>query len=457
MKNIIKLLSFLIIINSAFAKNYIEEHLKTFNWNGLDIVWLEDSSLPTYDVLIYFQDGAISEKKGSYGSTEMMFEQLSAGTNKFSHHKIVEELEFYGVRFGSHVTHEYSTFKVSGLVKDIGPSFKMICHMFKEANYPDKEIEKVKNRAVNGLESLPTNHSKLANHIFRKVSLNESGVDSATTGTINSIKNMKSSMLKERLQYFNQNVPKRIYLKGSKDVLALKKIIKSNCGWKQAGISKNKSYSVVDSKVDKALYFVPVKNANQAQVRVGRMMTEQDLKKIPLEHMSFASKFLGGGFTSELVQELRVNKGLTYSAGAYASAQKTYGRSGISTFTRNEKILEMLSSINEVIERNSKQISEKKMTMAKRSMKGNYLLGLESSSDFLENLLLFDHIGKDYNDIYKFTSVIDKTTPSDLALTIKEIFAPEKQVYFVLGDKSLIPILKKAGYKINILDYKDFL
>ena len=82
---------------------------------------------------------------------------------------------------------------------------------------------------------------------------------------------------------------------------------------------------------------MPVPKANQAQIRVGRYLTYDESKK-DHELMSLASKYMGGGFTSRLMQELRVKRGLTYSAGAYASTQKTYGRSGISTFTKNNTL-----------------------------------------------------------------------------------------------------------------------
>ena len=73
---------------------------------------------------------------------------------------------------------------------------------------------------------------------------------------------------------------------------------------------------------------------------------------------------MGGGFTSRLVQGLRVEKGLTYSASAYASDQKRYGRSGINTFTKNESIVELLKTTKKIIEDSSKKVEKNTFLMA---------------------------------------------------------------------------------------------
>ena len=63
-----------------------------------------------------------------------------------------------------------------------------------------------------------------------------------------------------------------------------------------------------------------------------------------------ASEYLGGGFSSRLNEEIRVNRNLTYSIWSKISGQKYYGRSIIATFTKNETIREIIGGIRGVIE-----------------------------------------------------------------------------------------------------------
>lgn len=445
-----------LLISTANAKNYLDDNLKKMNWGGMDVIWLEDDSLPTYDVSVYFNEGALGDRKNLNGETELMFSQLTSGTHRFSQKEIVESLEFYGANYGSKVTHEYSTFSVSGLVKDFVPTMKMICHLFEDATFPKKEIAKVKSRALAGFKAMVTNHSKLASRAFRYESLRGSGFEMPTSGTIKSMKRLKSKDLAARLKFFNESAVKRIYIKGPKETSSLKNIILNDCRWKQG--AKERKIPVVSKLPDnKKIIFVPVPNSNQAQVRVGRIIKTDEVLGGKEELKSFSANFLGGGFTSRLVQKLRVEKGLTYSAGAYASEQKNYGRSGISTFTKNETILELLDSIKMVIEKSSTNADLEPFNLSKKNIKGNYLLGLESTSDFLQNLLHFDHIQKSYEEIYKFSGIMDKVSKQDLESMIKQLYSWESQTVLILGNKKLVKVLEKAGYKVVVKDYKKYL
>jgi len=301
-----------------------------------------------------------------------------------------------------------------------------------------------------------TKHSSLANHIFRNESLKGTGYETPVGGSLKTIKKIQTKDLMARLSEHNSKITKRIYIKGPKSILGLKNIFINDCGWKQT--EENKAPPKVVKLADhKKIVFVRMPKANQAQVRIGRVLSTPEVSANDSELKSFAAKFLGGGFTSELVQELRVKKGLTYSAGAYASEQRMYGRSGISTFTRDDKIVEMLTSIKEVIKMSSALIKERRLEEAKRNIKGNYLLGLESTSEFLKNLMFYDHIGKKYSEIYKFSERIDEISNASLRKMIDKVYDWDKQTILVLGSKKVEKALEKAGFKLRKVKYKSYL
>lgn len=455
MKHILLVLIIFFSQNSQ-AKNYLDENLSTMNWNGIDVVWLEDDQYPTYFVNIYFYDGAVDDAKGKSGQTQMMFNQLTSGTTRYNKQEIVDALEFYGASYGANVTHEYSTFSVNGLVKDMIPTMKMICHTFKNATYPVSEFKKTKKRILTSYKNMVTHHSALANRIFRQLSLRSTAYNNPVSGTMKSLRAMKAKDLHDKLLFYNKHVKKRIYIKGPKNITSLKNVFAKDCQWGASDYIANLKKVTKEPVSTKLVYLVPIPKANQAQIRIGRYLTYKE-SHANYELKSLGSKYMGGGFTSRLMQELRVKRGLTYSVGAYASSQKTYGRSGISTFTKNKTLAETLKVINEVIEKESKTIEEGNFQHVKRFIKGNYLFGLESTSSFLETLLFFDHIGRNYDEIYKFPERIDQIKKSDLQKMIGELFNWNKQTKLVLGNKKLKKQLEKNGYTVKVLNYKDYL
>ncbi|MFN8369320.1 MAG: insulinase family protein [Bacteriovoracaceae bacterium] len=343
---------FLLIILSLNSYASLSEKIEKFVWDDLEVVWIKDNRFPTYALTVYFADGALSDNPAFMGETEMMFNLLTSGSNKYSQKQISDTLDFYGASIDTQVTHEYSSMEVSGLVKDVVPTMQMVCHLFNNANYPNNEIKNYKEHSLSALDGIVINHSALANRIFREVSLENTPIVRPTEGYKATIKKIMQSHLRQKLDYFNRQVSKRVYLVGPDTLDVVKKVLLDDCGW--SGMSKKEMFKrTVEIKKneesgEQIIYLVPVPNANQAQIRIGQFLTKSEASEENL--MQLSASFLGGGFSSKLMQELRVKRGLTYSASAYASAQKNYGRSGISTFTKNETIKEAFNTIKLVLD-----------------------------------------------------------------------------------------------------------
>lgn len=445
-----------VIFTSVYGANFLDTNVKELKWDDLEVVWVKDDSFPTYDLVIYFADGAQSESDKNRGASHFMFNQLTSGSSKYSQEEILESLEFYGTSFSSSVTHELSTYSLSGLAKDIVPNTEMICHLFQKATFPEDELKKSKSRSINSIKNLVTDHQALASRVFRELSLSGTPYSLPVEGKVETIKKIDPKTLEERLGHFNK-AKKKIYIRGPKEVLEIKDIITEKCGWDGKNAVSSQVASAEGKRPSpKTIYFLPVSQANQAQIRMGRMLYAEESTKDQVK-LAFAYKYLGGGFTSRLMQELRVKRGLTYSAGAYASGQKLYGRSGISTFTKNKSLLETLKVIDETVEQSSKQIPETDFTHSLNFVRGNYLLSLESTVSFMSTLMILDHQGRDYKEIYEFSKEIAKVDPAALSTKIKKIFKADEQIKLVLGDKSLVKDLKKAGYKVEVLEVENYL
>lgn len=455
-----RLIILFLVFSTIAQASYLSENVKKMQWKGIDVVWLEDNSLPNYFISVYFGDGALSDKRNYYGETMMMFDNLEGGTARYTQQEVSDALEFYGASTGSSVTHEYSTYKVSGLIKDLVPTMKMVCHLFQNATFPDKRLRSHKKRLVDSINNIASNPGDVADRVFREVSLNGTDFKKPVEGKVSSIKRIRSKNLKDKLGYFNSNVYKKIYMTGPKDLKKLENIIKSDCGWTQKKNAKPSTESVAISKIMKSdnqrkIYLVPVSRSNQAQIRIGRYITKKEASSDHIEKY-FASSFFGGGFTSRLMQVLRVEKAMVYSAGSYISSQRGYGRSGITTATRNETLKSALETIKDLVDKSSSKIESRIFTRSKNYLKGSYLFSLESSKVFLNNLLYFDHIGRSWSEMPQFPKKIEKVTKKELKKKIKEIFGWEKQTIVIVGSEKLKKDLSSLG-KVVTLNYKDYL
>jgi zinc protease len=231
-------------------------------------------------------------------------------------------------------------------------------------------------------------------------------------------------------------------------------IIKRDCGWSNQ--VKLKPLELKKPSPQSAIYLVPVPGANQAQIRIGRHVINEEVKG-KYDHYSFLAGFLGGGFTSKLVQELRVKRGFTYSAGAYVSMQRDYGRAGIMTFSKNETASQTIALIRDILhDVSTGQFTEQEFKHQQGHKIGGYAFGFEETSAFLAQLMLYDHQGRKLEDLARFPQTIAALKPRDLAQSAFEAFPWDRLTIVVVGDKELEQNLSRIR-PLRILNYEDFL
>jgi len=442
-----------LILALSVQANGIEDKIHKMMWDDIEVTWLEDDRFPTYDVIFYFADGALSDGTRK-GETEMMFNLLQSGTNSFSLKQIADHLDFYGASTGGKAVHEYSTFSVSGLSKDILQTVQKVCHLFNDATFPAKEVAKFKRAAISSRKNMVNSHGPLASMAFREISLTGSPFSYPVGGKISTIRKIKSRHLRNKLKYFNKKVKKKIYISGPKSALNIKNIVLNECGWN----TKANFQRTVDYKYKKKtpkIHLITVPKANQAQVVMGKFLAPGEFDDF--EVLGLSGHYLGGGFTSVLMSELRVKRGLTYSAYAFAGGQKEYGRAVINTFTKVQTIEELLNVTKNVLkEKGEGKITENELMTVKKSLKGGFPFQFESSSSFIKELLFLDHVGHSYKRFFDYNKTLDKTSVADIAKTLKKVFPYNGIEIVVLGEKSLAKKLKKLG-KVKVHSYKKFL
>lgn len=454
MKNLLIALVFT-LSSSIGATDFLSGKIEELKWENLDVIYLEDDRFPTYTINVYFADGALSDE-GIKGVSEAAFEFITLGTRRFSRKDIADNLEFYGASYDSSVTHEFTSYTVSGLVKDITPTMKKICHLFQDATYPERDLRKEKKRILNSMDNLVSNPGALASMAFREESLAGTPYSYPVSGKKKDIRKWNQKILKAKLDYFNNSVKKKIYITGPKSVLKIKNVITQDCGWKGQGtFVREVAYKVPQLFKRPQITLVPIPQANQAQVRIGTFLSKDEINEDEL--MSLTSHFLGGGFTSRLMRVLRVENGLTYGVGAFAGAQKQYGRAGISTSTKVQSVGVLLEKTKETVKKAiAGEIEQANFERAKGSLAGSYPFGFESTSSFLNILMQLDHRGLPYSSLRQFPEKVRSFNAKDLAKMAETLFRWEESQITVVGPRSLKKTLDKYG-DVTVKSYKKFL
>lgn len=143
----------------------------------------------------------------------------------------------------------------------------------------------------------------------------------------------------------------------------------------------------------------------------------------------------GGSFSSRLMTEVRVKRGLAY--GAY-SGLEPYEHGGLvigEVATRNEKVAESLKVIKDELRKmGSTDVSVTELAQAKTYLNGSFPLQMDSTTAIaaLLSVVQRDHLGIDYFD--RRPSLIDKVTAADIRRVSGKLLDPDKLTVVIVGD-----------------------
>jgi zinc protease len=459
MQNKILVLVFLFISLETFS---FDQVIKKESWNGLEVVWVKDERLPTYDVVIYFADGALADadQSGVKGSTDMMFDLLSSGTKTSSEKEIMDFLEFYGTGIGSSVNHEYSIVRYSGLSKDIILTTKKVCELFRESTFPEAPLNRHRAQLIDAKRNAINDPADIASRVFREISLQGTPYSYPVDGKMADIKKMNAEALNHQLNYFNKSVQKRIYITGPASVLGIKDVIQDECKWNGSSrFKRDVKVAETNSNSAKAtrpkIYLVKNNEANQGQIRIGKTLSREEINNPYL--LDLNGEFLGGGFTSLLMHEVRTKRGLTYNVSASLSGQKQYGRAVISTFSKSETVAKTIEVIHQTLDKvKNEDFAPDTLERVKLQFAGSHPFGFESMSAFLGQLLYIDHVERDYLEIYEFPKRVAQINQKDLVKFSSGVWDWNHLTILVVGSEKLATSLKEIG-EVEIISADSFL
>jgi predicted Zn-dependent peptidase len=143
---------------------------------------------------------------------------------------------------------------------------------------------------------------------------------------------------------------------------------------------------------------------------------------------------LGGGMSSRLFQTIREERGLAYSVYSDLSPYRDTGNLCVYAGTSAGKALQVVDLILAEF-RNLKEmpIGAEELTRAKDQLKGNILLGLESSNSRMANLARQEMYFRQFFTADEVIARIDEVTNEQVQAMAQRLFRPESIAVTLLG------------------------
>jgi predicted Zn-dependent peptidase len=143
---------------------------------------------------------------------------------------------------------------------------------------------------------------------------------------------------------------------------------------------------------------------------------------------------LGGGMSSRLFQTIREERGMVYSIYSDLSPYRDTGTLCVYAGTSANKALEVVDLIlGEFARLKQEPLSAEELTRAKDQVKGNILLGLESSNSRMANLARQEMYFHNFFTVDEVIARIDEVTADQVQTMAQRLFDPSRIAVTLLG------------------------
>ena len=153
---------------------------------------------------------------------------------------------------------------------------------------------------------------------------------------------------------------------------------------------------------------------------------------------------LGGGMSSRLFQTIREERGIAYSIYSDLSPYRDTGTLCVYAGTSTGKALEVVDLIlAEFRDLKETALGEEELTRAKDQLKGNILLGLESSNSRMANLARQEMYFHQFITVDEIIARIDAVDASQVQTMAQRLFDPNRIAVTLLGRLDGVKLSRK--------------
>jgi predicted Zn-dependent peptidase len=416
--------------------------------NGITVILSENHKLPRVSFDLFMgSDPRLENNKA--GLANMAGSLILSGTSNKSKDQLDKEVDYIGANLSA----DKSSITLSCLTKHMNTGLNLMVDVLLNANFPDSEVERIRNQNKDGLISTKSDASSMANNATIKINF-----PNHPYGEVMTDESLAAITRDDIVNYYKTNfTPKGSYLVIVGDITKQEAIALTNTyfsSWTGGQVYKN---NLGFGKLAKGnqVYFVKKPGAVQSVVYITFPIEikSSDKNQLPL---TVLNEILGGGgFGTRLFQNLRENKAYTY--GCYSNVSISENGSWMSAggnfrnAITDSAIIEILKEFDVIT---SELVKDEELSLTKSSMSGDFGRALERP----QTIARFALNTRQYNleeDYYKtYLQRLDAVTKEDVLAMAKKYFTAKNCNIIVVGNEEILGNLTQfdSDGKVDLLD-----
>jgi predicted Zn-dependent peptidase len=416
--------------------------------NGLTVYHLRNSDLPVVSFRMVIRGaGSAYEPAAAEGAAGLAAALMMKGTSKMGADAIAEALDFMGANLGTNAAEEYAQVYGDSLAEHFPRLMEIAAGCLTDPAFAADEFEKERSLTIDGLKAAKDNPGSAVRYYFQKAYFGGHPMGYLASGTETSLKKMTAQTVKDFYKRHFRPDQAVAAVVGDIEKAKLLPLLEGTIGrmTNPPGAAPTAAIPALPRPMGRKLILVDKPDATQAYFMLGAPGYAMGDKVTAAA--SAMNTLFGGRFTSWLNTELRVKRGLTYGAGSGARTWAVGGLFTINSYTKNDKIGEMLDIVFDLLKKGAKDgFSAEEVESSRNYILGQFPPTLETNASKAGAYvrLAFYKLGFDQYD--KYLSEVGKLTTAGVKAAATALLPQEDFVMVVVGKAAEIrPLLKKFG------------
>ena len=415
--------------------------------NGLRIYGIENNEVPLVNFEIHIDGGQLLEDLDKVGVANLMARMLTQGTAKKSPQELEEAIQQLGASINVSAGKESIIVSGNTLARNYPATMALVEEILLQPRWDAKEFDIAKQGVISQIRQQSANPNAIAGNQFNQVVYGKDNIYSRNPlGTVESVNSITLDDLKSFYALSVSPSVSRMHVVGALNKAAVTGPLAGlNQGWKPKAV-EIPVYKTPAPPAKSQVYFYDVPNASQSVLRVGYpalAVTDKDYYPAVVANYILG----GGGFASQLTQQLREGKGYTYGIGSGFSGTRTPGTFTISSGVRSNVTLESTQLIKSILQDYAKNFSEADLETTKSFLIKSNARAFETAGAKLDMLNNISKYGFTPDYVREREQIVKSMTVSRIRELSARYFDPGKMYWLVVGDaKTQLPRLKELGF-----------
>jgi len=355
---------------------------KTVLENGLRIVSEKIPYVRSVSIGVWVATGSRNETKDNNGISHFIEHMLFKGTEKRTSKEIAASIDNIGGQINAFTGKECTCYYTKTLDEHMGISMDVLSDMLFNSKLAEKDIDVERKVILEEIGMYEDSPEELVHDILSEAVWDGNSLGYPILGTRKSLDNINTESIGKYIDANYTPANTVISVAGNFDEDKLLELVKKYFGgWKARDYKSDAHAEAVFLSNEK----IKEKDTEQVHLCIGYKGIKHGDEK--LYSLLAINNILGGGMSSRLFQKIREEMGLVYSIYSYPSSYKNAGLFTIYAGMNPvhlEKVVGLITGEVEKIKNNG--ISMEELDKSKEQLKGNFILGLESTSSRMNSI-----------------------------------------------------------------------